>query len=88
MLIRVQFGANGVIVWVWRDGDEEGEEPSEAWILQGVDDERLSCELWRDVFTVMWEEYGPPTGRNSGSRLYLTVAAGDKHPQFKDSLFQ
>ena len=73
MLLMVRQAKNGIVVSV--DGED-------VWVGGS------SVEAWRVLFSELLEEYGPPSGRHDAQRLYLTVAPGDEHPDFTDSLFQ
>ena len=82
MLIAVRACRGGVIISVTLEGE------TDEWPVQERDDERQEIENWCDVLAAIYDEYGVPGGRYAAARLYFTVAPGDKHPEFKDELFQ
>jgi len=40
----------------------------------------MLLQNWLDI-------HGPPSGRHDAKRVWVTIAPGDKHPEFLDSLF-
>lgn len=74
---------NGTLIRVTRDDDET----EYTFVVQEFEEELQALEAWRQCFAFILDEFGPSKGRYSNARLYLTVAPGDKHEAFDDTLF-
>jgi hypothetical protein len=81
--IAISDVANGTKVALQEDGGERVE-----YVVQASDDERRAVEAWREALQTIYEQHGPGSGRYAAARLWLTVAPGDKHVGFEDTLYQ
>lgn len=63
---------NGIILT-----DNEGEEV----VFQNTEDSEH--EQFADFLRYLSNEYGPSDGRYSDARIYISVAPGDKHKDYK-----
>ena len=76
MKFEVRPSGNG---WIIEFGD--GESPL---VCQTEEDE---VDAWASLLRRLLAEYGPIGGSYDNKRIYITVAPGDKHEAFEDTLF-
>lgn len=83
MNFNLRRAKNGLILKITDFVDDEKEEV----VFQEKYNEEDDVECFADFLRVLNEYYGPSTGRYSPKRIYIRVAPGDKHEDFKDSLY-
>ncbi len=72
---------NGLIIKSWYDS-EETEGPEELVHQERYEDDD-EVEAFADFLSTINDHYGPSTSRYSPKRIYIRVAPGDKHEDFK-----
>ena len=89
MIFEIKTVRNGCTVTI-RPSDEgdhwafEGDDSATFVVQEGYVDE---FEAWRALLLELLETYGPAESRSAEKRLYVTVAPGNRHPSFVDTLY-
>lgn len=85
MIFEMRRAKNGYVLKVT---DPEAKDFGEEEVVcqeEYSDDEGNEVERFADFLRYLSDHYGPTTSRYSPKRIYIRVAPGDKHEDWKES---